>query len=136
MKSEQQQLRCDSAKELRFKGTDPHLKDTLWGKKVAKANWAGAYYCLAPKCGSVWSHGSIQRFYDFPIDPSWIFNRIEAGKIDCQAAKAELIRCGKRLVRRIADLECWHKHEQERLVDAMIAKAREASRAQLKPCPR
>ena len=42
LKSEVQQLRCECAKKLRFKFTDPHLKDTLWGKKVAKANWAGA----------------------------------------------------------------------------------------------
>lgn len=136
LKSEVQQLRCESAKKLRFKFTDPHLKDTLWGKKVAKANWAGAYYCLAPKRGSVFRHGTIRPFLDFPIDPSWIFNMIEGEKIDYQEARGELIQCGKGLVRRMADLECWHKHKQERLVDQMVSKAQTASRAQLKKFPR
>ena len=79
LKSEMQQLRCERAKKLRFFSSDPHLKETLWGRKVAKANWAGAYYCLAPKLGSVFRHGSIERFVDFPVDPSWIFNMVEAG---------------------------------------------------------
>ena len=136
LKSEVQQLRCESAKKLRFKCTDPHLKDTLRGKKVAKANWAGAYYCLAPKRGSVFRHGTIQRFRDFPIDPSWIFNMIEGEKIDYLEAKGELIQCGKGLVRRLADLECWHRHRQERLLDEMVARALAGSRAQLKPFPR
>ena len=59
---EAQQLRCESLKILRFMFLDPYLKDTLWGKKVAKGNWAVAYYCLAPRRGSVFRHGSLQRF--------------------------------------------------------------------------
>ena len=88
-----QQLRCTSAKKLRFKFTDPHMKDTLWGKKVAKANWAGAYYCLAPKRGSVFRYGTIKRFLDFPVDPSWVFNMIEGQKMDYPEARRELVRC-------------------------------------------
>ena len=136
LKSEVQQLRCEDSKKLRFMLSDPHLKETLWGKKVGRANWAGAYYCLAPKLGSVFSHGSIQRFRDFPIDPSWIFNMVESGKIAYLEARAELIRCGKGLVRRIADLDCWHKNKQEMLVKDMVAAAQKASRAQLQAFPR
>ena len=69
LKSEVQQLRCTCARKLRFKYTDPHVKETLWNKRVARANWAGAYYCLAPKRGSVFRHGTIRSFLDFPIDP-------------------------------------------------------------------
>ena len=136
MKSEVQQLRCESVKKLQFKYSDPHLKDTLWGKKVARANWAGAYYCLAPKRGSVFRAGSLRRFLDFPIDPSWVFNMIEGDKIGYKEAKGELIQCGKGLVRRIADLECWHKHRQEGIIDEMVAKAQAASRARFREFPR
>ena len=52
MKSDVKQMRCKSRQRLRFQGADPFLKDTMWGKKVFKSNWAGAYYCLAPKKGS------------------------------------------------------------------------------------
>ena len=136
LKSEVQQIRCESSKKLRFMFTDPHLRDTLWGRKVAKANWAGAYYCLAPKLGSVVRHGSIRRFRDFPVDPSWIFNMVESGKVAYEEAKAELVLCGKGLVRRLADLECWHKSRQEMLVKEMVATAQAASRRQLQPFPR
>ena len=136
LKSDVQQLRCESFKKLRFRSSDPHLKDTLWGKKVSKANWAGAYYCLAPKRGSVFSHGTIRRFLDFPVDPSWVFNMIEGEKIDYRDAKSELVKCGKGLVRRLADLDCWHKQKQEMLVDEMVKKAAAESRAQLTTFPR
>ena len=136
LKSDVQQLRCEFQSKLRFMDSDPHLKDTLWGKKVGRANWAGAYYCLAPKLGSVFRHGSVQRFRDFPIDPSWIFNMIESGKLLYEEARAELVRCGKGLVRRVADLECWHKNKQEMLVREMVAAAQSACRSQLRPFPR
>ena len=61
---------------------------------------------------------------------------IESGKIAYAEARAELVQCGKGLVRRLADLECWHRARQERFLDQMVARALEGSRAQLKPFPR
>ena len=136
LKNEVQQLRCTSARKLRFKCTDPHVRDTLWGKRVARASWAGAYYCLAPKHGSVFRHGTIRSCLDFPLDPSWIFNMIESGKMDYQSARGELIRCGKGLDRRLADLDAWHKARQDSLVEEMVSKAQASSRAQLRTFPR
>ena len=69
LKSEVQQLRCESSRKLRFKFSDPHLKDTLWGKKVARANWAGAYYCLVPKLGSVFAMARFSAFVIFLSTP-------------------------------------------------------------------
>ena len=97
VESEVQELRCESARKFRFKATDPRLKETLWGKKVAKANWAGASYCLAPKCGFIFSprlFSAFSRFSSRPL-PSFL-NMIEGGKIEYQEAKASLIQCGKR----------------------------------------
>ena len=59
LKNEVRQLRCESSKKLRFKGSNPHHKERLWGKVVAKGNWSGAYYCLPPKYWSVFRHGSV-----------------------------------------------------------------------------
>ena len=61
---------------------------------------------------------------------------IEGMKIGYEEAKSELIQCGKGLVRRMADLECWHKLHNERKVDEMVAKAQAMSRKELKPFPR
>ena len=136
LKSDNGLIRCSNARVLRFLYADPHVKDTLWGRKVAKANWAGAYYCLAPKIGSVFTHGSLRRFRDFPVDPSWIFNLIEGGKMGYHEARSELVQCGKGLVRRLADLECWHKNRQDMLVQEMVTRAQIATRQTFKPFPR
>ena len=58
MRNEVQEIRSENQVRLRFKHCDPHSKDTLWGKKTARSNWAGAYYCLAPKLGSLYQFGS------------------------------------------------------------------------------
>ena len=82
-------------KQLQFRNTLPHIRDSSWGRKVAKANWAGAYYCLPPKLGSVYSHGTACRFHALSVDPRWIFNMIEREKMDYKSAKSELVKCGK-----------------------------------------
>ena len=134
MRNEVQQIRCECRRMISYRGTHPHMKDTLWGKKLSKgSSWAGAYYCLAPKVGSVFRNGSVQRFRDFPVDPSWIFNMVEAQKISYMEAKEELVMCGKGLVRRLADLECWHKNKQDMLVRDLVSKAQSASRGQMRP---
>ena len=61
---------------------------------------------------------------------------VEGAKILYQEARRELIKCGKGLVRRLADLECWHKSKQEMLVEEMVSKAQAASRAHLQEFPR
>ena len=101
------------------------------GQEDREVELGGAYYCLAPKLGSFYQCGSVERFKDFPVDPSWVFNKVEAEKMAYQEAKTELIRCGKGLVRRLADLECWHRNRQDLLVHDMVQSAQTASRESL-----
>ena len=56
---------------------------------------------------------------------------IEGEKIDYQEAKSELVKCGKGLARRLADLECWHTQKQESLVVEMVKKAQAANRSRM-----
>ena len=109
LRNETQQFRCESSRKLKFMSSDPHVT-TVWGKKVVKGDWVGAYYCLAPKLGSVFRHGSIERFRDFRVKPSWIFNTVECHEIGYEEARAELAHCGKGngLSRLLADLDRWH----------------------------
>ena len=114
MRSQVRRIRSGNRVRLRFKDSDPHLMDTLWVKKSSRSNWAGAYYCLAPKLGLLYQCGSVERFRDFPIDPSWVLHMFKAEKLPwLQEAKTELIRCGKGLVRQLTDLECWHRNRQD-----------------------
>ena len=114
MRSQVRRIRSGNRVRLRFKDSDPHLMDTLWVKKSSRSNWAGAYYCLAPKLGLLYQCGSVERFRDFRIDPSWVLRMFKAEKLPwLQEAKTELIRCGKGLVRQLTDLECWHRNRQD-----------------------
>ena len=136
LKNEDQQIRCEDQNKLSFMASTPNLKQKLWGRVVSRSNWAGAYYCVSPKLGSVFQHSTHERFRDFPVDPSWIFNMVEAGKILYADAKSELVRCGKGLVRRLSDLECWHQNKQAMLVTEMVQAAQINSRSKLQPFPR
>ena len=80
MKSEERKIRCNSRSRLMFMTCQPHLQQTLWNKRTARTTWAGAYYCLCPKFGSVFKYATVKPFRDFPIDPARIFNLIEGGK--------------------------------------------------------
>ena len=115
LKSEVQQLRCEIPKKLRFLFSGPHLKDTMWGKEVDEANWAGAYDCLVSKLGVVLRHGSIQHFRDCPNRPSWILNTVESGKISYEEARADSGMCaGRDSCDGLAELVCWHKQTGKR----------------------
>ena len=61
---------------------------------------------------------------------------IEGGKIDYEEAHRELVRGGKGLVRRLADLDCWHKARQKGFVHEMVSNAQAACRAKLHKFPR
>ena len=56
--------------------------------------------------------------------------------MDYKSAKSELVRCGKGLVRRIADLDCWKAKKDEFLVDEIVEKASAVSRQHLRVFPR
>ena len=64
-----------------------------------------------------------------------MFNLLEAEKMAHWEAKTELIRCGKGLVRRWADLECLSPNREELLVHDMFKRAQETSRQQLQKFP-
>ena len=80
LRQESEKMRCEDQRLLRFLGGDPHVVETIWGKRVRRGNWAGAYYCLAPKHGSLFRYAPLVPFRDFPVDPGWVFNMIEGGK--------------------------------------------------------
>ena len=61
---------------------------------------------------------------------------IEGEKIGYSEAKSELVQCGKGLVRRLADLEAWHKAKRESIMEQMVEKAAAGSRTKLKEFPR
>jgi hypothetical protein len=136
LKSDRSAMRCEDQTALSFMSVLPHMRDSLWGKATARSTWAGAYYTLAPKIGAIHRGGPLERFHDFPVNPEWVFNMIEGSKISYEAARSELISCGKACSRRLNDLDCWYRNKTAALVSARVEAVQTALRSLLKPFPR
>ena len=97
-----------------FQGSIPPRAGIIDGQPVrGTSGYAGMYYCTAPKRGSLLTSSSIRPFLDYPVSPEWVFNLIQADKITYDCARRELIKSGKGLTRRLADLDRWHRCNQE-----------------------
>ena len=98
---------CSSGRFLFHKCT-PHKSHKLAtiGRRNT-AGWAGCYYVLAPKVGSVFKAGSVRPLTDFPVRPDWVFNLVQAEKMEFKEAFDEMIACGSGFSRRMGDLRAW-----------------------------
>ena len=118
LKSESKFYVHDS-RSFMFQGSLPHKAQQLFGQSVRTvSSWAGHYYLLAPKRYGIFTLTNKHPFTDFMVSPEWIFNMVQNNKITYENARSELIRCGKGLCRRLADLDRWHaaRLEQEMMV--------------------
>jgi hypothetical protein len=104
---------CSSGRFLFHKST-PHKSHKLatMGRRNT-AGWAGCYYVLAPMVGSVFKAGSVRPFTDFPVRPDWVFNLVQAEKMEFKEAFDEMIACGSGFSRRMGDLRAWQSARQE-----------------------
>ena len=84
---------------------------------------------------SVLQEGSGRPFLDFPVDPSWIFNLVEAQKMPYAAAQSELVHTGKGLVGRLKDLDCWHHNMQELVLEDHVLNVQKRLRTRLSAFP-
>ena len=123
-------LRSGQHAELRFRDTFPHRSNSLAGLCRHISGWAVAYYCWAPKQGTIFVAGSHRPFREFPVNPEWIFSILQSEKLNYTDAKEQLVLCGKGLVRRLADLDRWRAAREEmamtermRMVQMEIAKS-------------
>ncbi len=130
LKNDQSKFRVYDAKQFVFKASSPHRTHHVWAKAVARAPWAGMYYLTAPKKYGLFTFTTAHPFRGFPVSPEWVFNLVESGKITYSNAREQLITCGKGLMRRLADLDCWHRNceflEQKRHADAVQASIRDS----------
>ena len=133
VKKHDRRMRCESEPALSFEGSIPHCVAYVMGRPAT--GWAGAYYVLAPKLGSVQTGGTLDRNLDFPVNPEWVFSMVESRKITYEDARSELIRCAKACDRRLKDLDCWHKNNQEAALKRHVEQRQIEIRSTLKPFP-
>ena len=127
-------LRCRSRRPWLFRGAPPHVQSTVATLQTrVSGSWCGLYYLLCPKIGKLFSFGPKEPFRDFPVSGEWIFSMVQSQKMELDDARVELCKCGKGLVRKLADLDkvkqCRSELKlQERVahVQAMLASRNKA----------
>ena len=133
IKSNEGRMRCGDRSLLTFEGCVPHHTNFVFNRQAK--GWAGAYYTLAPKLGSVQTGGSLERNVDFPVNPDWVFNLVQACKMGYENARTEIIRCVKHCERNLKDLDCWFKNKQQAALQQLVAQRQMEVRRDLVPFP-
>ena len=101
--------------QAKFKFCAPHKSVTVGGVCTNRGTggFAGMYYCVAPKYGSVLSHSTQKPYREFPVSSQWVFTLIQQQQMLYHAAKRELVTAGKGLTRALGDLERWRQAQQQ-----------------------
>ena len=71
------------------------LQTDIVGQESPKDKLGRRLLFFGAKQGSIFRAGSVERFLDFPVDPSWIQGMVEFRKMVYEDAKGELVQCGK-----------------------------------------
>ena len=71
------------------------------------------YYLQCPKQGKVFSGGSIEPFKTYLVNGEWVMNLVQAGKLDLQCARAEIIKTAKNLPRLLSNLDKFVQGQKE-----------------------
>ena len=116
-------LKLCRAEQAAFKGVNPHKSHRVAAlNNRACSGFAGCYYLLAPKIGSLRTGGNVSAYKDFGVSPEWITNLVQGEKMEFCDARAEMTRCGKGYQRRMAELKAWeHGKKELKLQEHIVA---------------
>ena len=94
-------------------------------RRLARS-YQGLYYLQCPKIGLVFSAGNKEPFVGYPVNGDWIMQLLVQEKLTALDARKEMIRSGKGLIRRLADLdkllECRKEQELSQRVAVLQAR--------------
>ena len=90
-------LELSNKDPLLFLGITPVPSTNLHGLSIKgsrSGSWAGFHYCCVPtKTGCVHCSSTKQPYTGYLVNPSWIMNMVQAGKLAPHHARPLLVRC-------------------------------------------
>ena len=117
-----QKVRLKRHDPLVFRGTPPHASATIATlQSRVSGSWCGLYYLTCPKIGVIESTSTKQAFTQFPVSAEWVFSMLQSRKMELCDARKEIIKCGKGLVRKLADLDKLAQMKMEVKLEERIA---------------
>ena len=106
---------------LLFKGSLPHKAQTLAAlHQRSTTGWGGMYYLSCPKIGLIKKDASLAPFTGYPVSGDWVFSLVQSNKMEMTDARAELLKVGKGIVRKMADLDKIEQLRKEERVQARV----------------
>ena len=125
------QLRLRDLRPHFFKGVRPHVSTSVGGMATQGSRaqgWSGFFYCCVPhKRGQLWRATTREPYTQFLVNPSWIMNLMQAGKMSINNARDLLARCGN-ASRWLRELDNTEAEEEKRAVREAMARAEELLR--------
>lgn len=112
---------------LPVKSLDRHRSHT-----AARAG-AGHYYLQCPKLGQVWCAGSLQAYRDFAVNPEWITNFVQSGKLTLGDARREYVKCGKNLAHHLRNLALLEEERERLQLEGRVQRTLERLQAAVRP---
>ena len=130
-------LAVTSLRRFAFRGCMPHCGGSgeQAGKMHARGSWCGCYYLQVAKIGTLYSQGNKQPYVDYPVNPSWIFNLLQGGKVSNEVARREVLRSPAGITRRLADLEKWMAEQREEVMRGRVAETQVLLAKVMRPFP-
>ena len=120
-------VRCRNPLPFSFRGCSPHKSHSILTlQNRIMGSWCGMYYLLCPKIGKLFSASSKESFLQFPVSSEWIFSLLQCEKIELVDAREEIVRCGKGLVRKLADFDRLAAARRERDLHRRVAEIQKA----------
>ena len=117
-----------------WRGSRPHLANHLsTGRQRASGDNQSMYYLQCPKLGSVFSSGSVEPFQTYLVSGEWVFNLVQAGKMEIEAARSEIIKSAKNLPRLLGNLDKLAQELKEQRLRKQIALIEQQLELQARP---
>ena len=110
-----------------FKESCPNKSYTCAGlQQRSTAGWAGMYYISCPKVGMVCNEASVAPFTGYPVSGEWVFSLVQARKMETCDARTELVKVGKGIVRKLADLDKLIQTEKDMRIQERVREVQKA----------
>ena len=117
-----------------WRGSRPHLAHQLnVGRQRASGDNQSMYYLQCPKLGSVFSSGSVEPFQSYLVSGEWVFNLVQAGKMEIECARSEIVKTAKNLPRLLGNLDKLAQELKGQRLREQIAQIEQQLELQSKP---
>ena len=106
-------------------------KQTCVCRDKQSAGPAMLFYCQIAKVGHVANGGSHEPFHDYHVNPEWITNLVQAGKVTAEVARDLYVRGAKNVVHHLQNLDRLVAEKRSAALSARVALVQATCAAQI-----